>query len=145
MKVFNSKVHAIVRESILAGVVLILISGFCLVNSKEDGKALKKFTIVVDKTQHGVVLQGVEGTAWLNLEFYSPDEKAQLVNENGMASASDAPSSNDNLADFLFEITRTKDGFALKGLEGTAWDYLEFNFGENGRQAFNELGMTDLD
>ena len=124
--------------------VLILIPGFCLVNSKDDAKPLRKFKITVDKTERDVVLQGVEGTAWLNLEFYSNGEESQLVNETGMASLNDTPSADENLADFLFEITRTKNGFSLKGLEGTAWDYLEFSFGENGRQAFNKMGMTSL-
>jgi hypothetical protein len=144
MKIFNNKVHVILRESIFVGVVLVLISGFCLVNSEDDAKSLRKFKIIVDKTQHGVFMQGVEGTAWLNLEFYSGAAKPQLVNEMGMASLHDASSDDEKLADFLFEISRTKDGFALKGLEGTAWDYLEFSFGENGRQAFDEMGMTSL-
>jgi len=48
------------------------------------------------------------------------------------------------LADFLFTITKTKNIIILKCIEGTAWTDFRFSLSKNGKQAFNQFGMTKL-
>ena len=51
---------------------------------------------------------------------------------------------DENLADFLFTMTKTKNGIELKGTEGTAWTELKFSLAENKKQVINQLGITSL-
>ena len=49
-----------------------------------------------------------------------------------------------NLADYLFTLTKTKDGIILKGIEGTAWGELTLPLTENKKQEINQNGVKDL-
>ena len=54
-----------------------------------------------------------------------------------------ATNEDPNLANYLFTITKTKDGITLTGIEGTAWKELSFSLQKNGRQSIDQFGMTD--
>lgn len=140
MKIVDRKLWATTKSFMLL-VVLLVFTGCSGINSKADAKNLDGFKILIEKTDEGIALKGMEGTAWTNLEFSSNPDKAQLVNERGMASVKDAANSSDNLADFLIETSRTPEGVSLKGLEGTAWTNLSFTIAEGGRQMVSETGM----
>jgi hypothetical protein len=47
------------------------------------------------------------------------------------------------LADFLFTVTKTKDGIALQGIEGTAWKELRFPLQNNRKLSIDQFGMND--
>ena len=107
---------------------------------------LKDFKLVVEKTESGVKMQGIKGTAWIDLSFTINNDRPQGIDEYGMTDLDNVSSNKgSNLADFLFTITRTDKGIELKGIEGTAWTDLSFSLAENGKQAIDQKGMTKLD
>ncbi len=69
----------------------------------------------------------------------------QAIDQYGMPELGKASSGNNSkLADFLFTIAKTEQGFVLKGIDGTAWTDLSFSLVENGKQAIDQFGMTEL-
>jgi hypothetical protein len=106
---------------------------------------LKDFVIVVEKTKNGIKMKSIKGSAWVDLTFSIINDRSQAIDEYGMAKLEDVSSDKDPLlADFLFTITKTENGIVLKGMEGTAWTNLSFSLSENGKQAINQFGMTNL-
>ena len=106
---------------------------------------LKDFKIIIEHTEDGIKMQGVEGSAWIDLSFDLNNDRIQAVDEYGAIILEEASSVKDkNLADFLFTVTRTEDGLKLKGIEGTAWTDLSFSLGKNHKQAIDQNGMTSL-
>lgn len=106
---------------------------------------LKDFKIVVEKTDNGIKMQSVEGSAWIDLSFSINNDRPQAIDEYGMTELNKISSKKDtNLADFLFTITKTENRIILKGIEGTAWTDLSFSLVENRKQAIDQFGMTKL-
>ncbi len=107
---------------------------------------LKDFKIVVEKTDIGIKLKSIEGSAWKDLSFSIKTDRPQAIDEYGMTKLHKVSSYKDsNLADFLFTITKTESGIVLKGIEGTAWINLSFSLTNNQKQAFDKFGMIELD
>ena len=116
-----------------------------LVAQEKKSDDLKNFKVVVEKTDNGIKMQSVEGSAWIDLSFSINNDKPQAIDEYGMTELNKISSEKDsNLADFLFTITKTENGIVLKGIEGTAWTDLSFSLLENGKQAIDQFGMTKL-
>jgi len=112
---------------------------------KKNTNDLKNFKVVVEKTDKGIKLQSIEGSAWIDLSFSINNDRPQAIDEYGMTELNKISSDKDsNLADFLFTITKTENRIILKGIEGTAWTDLSFSLLENGKQAINQFGMTIL-
>ncbi len=104
---------------------------------------LKEFKITIEKTDHGLKMQSDMGSAWVDLSFNLSENKLQAIDENGMTQLGELPTrKNLKFADYLFTITKTKEGITLNGIEGTAWKELSFSLQENGRQAIDQYGMT---
>ncbi len=104
---------------------------------------LKEFKITIEKTDHGLKMQSDKGSAWVDLSFNLSENKLQAIDENGMTHLGELPTRrNLKFADYLFTITKTKEGITLNGIEGTAWKELSFSLQENGRQAIDQYGMT---
>lgn len=104
---------------------------------------LKEFKITIEKTENGLKMQSDKGSAWVDLSFNLPNDKSQAIDENGMTQLGELPTKRDlKFADYLFTITKTKEGITLNGIEGTAWKELSFSLQENGRQAIDQFGMT---
>ena len=104
---------------------------------------LKEFKITIEKTDHGLNMQSDKGSAWVDLSFNLSENKLQAIDENGMTQLGELPTRrNLKFADYLFTITKTKEGITLNGIEGTAWKELSFSLQENGRQAIDQYGMT---
>ncbi len=104
---------------------------------------LKEFKITIEKTDHGLKMQSDMGSAWVDLSFNLSENKLQAIDENGMTQLGELPTrKNLKFADYLFTITKTKEGITLNGIEGTAWKELSFSLQENGKQAIDQYGMT---
>lgn len=105
---------------------------------------LKEFQITIERTEDGLKMLSSKGSAWINLSFSLVNNKPQAIDEYGMTKLGDVSSNKDpELADYLFTITKTKDGILLKGIEGTAWKELSFSLRQNDKQVINQFGMTD--
>jgi hypothetical protein len=105
---------------------------------------LKEFKITIEKTDTGLKMQSHKGSAWIDLSFSLANYKPQAIDEYGMTQLGKvSPKKDPKLADYLFTITKTKDGITLTGIEGTAWKELSFSLKKNGRQAIDQFGMTD--
>lgn len=117
-----------------------------LIAQEEHENDLKNFKVVLEKTDEGVRLKGIEGVAWIDLSFNLSDKQSQAVDESGMTNFNEnSPLADPNLANFLFTVTKTESGIVLKGIEGTAWTELSFSLEKNSKQAINQFGMTDLE
>lgn len=126
--------------------VLVLTTGTELLAQEKQAPDLKDFKIVVEKTENGISMESLEGSAWINLSFSVNNDQPQAIDEYGMTQLDNVSSKKDpGLADFLFTITKTESGIVLQGIEGTAWTHLSFSLAENGKQAIDQLGMTKMD
>ena len=125
--------------------LFILTASSELVAQEKKSDDLKNFKVVVEKTDNGIKMQSLEGSAWIDLSFSINNDRPQAIDEYGMAELNKISSDKDsNLADFLFTITKTENGIVLKGIEGTAWTELKFSLADNKKQAINQYGMTSL-
>lgn len=117
-------------------------------SSKDDQKVsddLKSFKVILEKTDKGIKMQSVEGSAWINLSFTLKNDQPQAVDEYGMANIEDNYSVKDSLlADYLFTVTKTEKEIILEGMKGTTWSNLSFTLAQNQQQAIDQNGMTNL-
>lgn len=106
-----------------------------------------KFTIVVEASRTEVILHCPSGCAWERLSYTLNDRtRNQAIDEFGTTKLGEVNLFKDEkLANFLFTIEPTSNGFSLKGLEGTAWTDLNFSVGLNQKRAFNQFGTTELE
>ncbi len=133
----------LIMNSLIA--VFVLTASSELIAQEKKSNDLKNFKVVVEKTDNGIKMQSIEGSAWIDLSFSINNDRPQAIDEYGMTELNKISSEKDsNLADFLFTITKTENGFILKGIEGTAWTDLSFSLLENGKQAIDQFGMTKL-
>jgi len=133
----------LITNSLIAVFVLTVSSE--LIAQEKKSNDLKNFKVVVEKTDNGIKMQSVEGSAWIDLSFSINNDRPQAIDEYGMTELNKISSEKDsNLADFLFTITKTENGIVLKGIKGTAWTDLSFSLLENGKQAIDQFGMTKL-
>lgn len=111
----------------------------------QSSAGLSEFKISIERTDNGLKLHSFNGTAWINLSFRLANGQPQLIDEYGMTEAGNTSAHKDPaLADFLFTITKTKNGMILTGMEGTAWKELSCSLPKNGRVVITQLGMTQL-
>ncbi len=116
-----------------------------LKKTEQKSSELKDFKVIVEKTDNGIKMESVKGSAWIDLSFSLNNYRPQAVDEYGMTDLKKVSKNKDkNLADFLFTIIKTENGIELKGIEGTAWTELKFSLDENKKQAINQFGMTSL-
>lgn len=116
-----------------------------LIAQDKKSSILKDFKVIVEKTENGIKMQSIQGCAWIDLSFSLNNDGLQAVDEYGMTKLGKVSSDKDsNLSDFLFTIKKTENGIVLKGIEGTAWTTLSFSLAENGKQAIDQFGMTNL-
>jgi hypothetical protein len=129
-------------KSILAS--LFFVFSFGLMAQEKGTADLKGFKITIEKTDDGIKMQSWDGSAWIDLSFSLSNNKPQAIDEFGMTSLGKESTHKDsNLADYLFTITKTKDGIVLTGLEGTAWKELSFPLSKNCKSTIDQFGMTE--
>ena len=133
----------LITNTLIAAFVLTASSELIAQEKKADD--LKSFKVVVEKTENGIKMQSIKGSAWVDLSFSINNDKPQAIDEYGMTELNKISSDKDsNLTNFLFTITKTENGIVLKGIEGTAWTDLSFSLLENRKQAIDQFGMTKL-
>ena len=133
----------LITNTLMAAFVLTASSELIAQEKKADD--LKSFKVVVEKTENGIKMQSIEGSAWVDLSFSINNDKPQAIDEYGMTELNKISSDKDsNLTNFLFTITKTENGIVLKGIEGTAWTDLSFSLLENRKQAIDQFGMSKL-
>ena len=133
----------LITNTLMAAFVLTASSELIAQEKKADD--LKSFKVVVEKTENGIKMQSIKGSAWVDLSFSINNDKPQAIDEYGMTELNKISSDKDsNLTNFLFTITKTENGIVLKGIEGTAWTDLSFSLLENRKQAIDQFGMTKL-
>lgn len=114
-----------------------------LIAEEKNSTDLKEFKITIEKTDNGLKMQSDKGSAWIDLSISLRNNKLQAIDEYGMTQLGKvATNKNPKLADYLFTITKTKDGVTLTGIEGTAWKELSFSLQKNRRQVIDQFGMT---
>lgn len=124
--------------------LFVITASSCLMAQEKKSTDLKDFKIVIEKTKNGIKMQSFKGSAWINLTFSINNNSTQAIDEYGMTTLDQISSEKDvNLADFLFTVSKTENGIALKGIEGTAWTDLSFSLSENGKQEINQFGMVN--
>ncbi len=130
--------------TLLTGVLFLTVTSE-IVAQEKNATDLKDFKIIVEKTDNGIKMKGIEGSAWIDLSFSINNYRPQTIDEYGMTKLEKIYKNKDeNLADFLFTIIKTESGIELKGIEGTAWTVIKFSLAENKKQAKNQLGTTSL-
>jgi hypothetical protein len=125
---------------------LIFLTGtFDAIAQENKTEKLKDFQIIIEKTDDGIKMQSVKGSAWIEVSFSLDKDLPQAVDEYGMAQLSNISKTKDqNIADYLFTIIKTDNGIELKGVEGTVWTELIFTLAKNKKQAIDQFGMTSL-
>ncbi|GGW24418.1 hypothetical protein GCM10007383_06090 [Arenibacter certesii] len=124
--------------------VFLLTASSKLIAQEKKSTDLKDFKVIVEKTENGIKMQSVKGSAWLDLSFSINNDRPQAIDEYGMTELDKISSDKDaNLADFLFTVSKTENGIVLKGIEGTAWTDLSFSLPENGKQEIDQYGMVN--
>lgn len=134
--------RSLLNKSLIAVILLTLSSE--IMAQEQSSSDLKNLKITIEKTDNGLKMHSSEGSAWINLSFNLVYDKPQAIDEYGMTQLDKVSSNKDSkLADYLFTITKTKDGISLSGIEGTAWKELSFTLSENGKQMIDQFGMTE--
>ena len=137
------KFKKLITNTLIA--IFILSASSELIAQEKKSDNLNSFKVVVEKTNNGIKMQSVEGSAWVDLSFSISNDRPQAIDEYGMTELNKISSDKDsNLADFLFTITKTENGIVLKGIKGTTWTDLSFSLLKNGKQAIDQFGMTKL-
>ena len=125
-------------------VVFLLTASSKLIAQEKKSTDLKDFKVIVEKTENGIKMQSLKGSAWLDLSFSINNDLPQAIDEYGMTELGKISSEKDtNLADFLFTVSKTGNGIVLKGIKGTAWMDLSFSLPENGKQEIDQYGMIN--
>ncbi|WP_426430115.1 hypothetical protein ACPX19_11325 [Winogradskyella sp. HB-48] len=126
-------------------VALLFLTGTAELIAQNKTAELKDFKLIIEKTDKGIKMKSEKGSAWIDLSFSLNNYRPQAVDEYGMTDLKKVSENKDeNLADFLFTITKTENGIELKGIEGTAWTELKFSLADNTQQAIDQFGMTSL-
>ena len=116
----------------VTAIILFILSAFSGF-AQEANTTVEDFEIKFEYHYNKVFLTASNGTNWLELQFnFFPNEDAKLIDNVGVSTYSDELF--DKLKGertFIFTLKRTKDGFALVGLKGTAWKDLSFSCDEN--------------
>ncbi|MFI2743563.1 hypothetical protein ACG2LH_12545 [Zhouia sp. PK063] len=131
--------------SIIIIMILLFLTATSELVAQEKTAELKDFKVIVEKTNDGIKMKSEKGSTWIDLSFTLNNDQPQAIDEYGMAELKNVSENKDkNLADFLFTITKTKNGIELKGIEGTAWNELKFSPAENKKLVIDQFGMTSL-
>jgi hypothetical protein len=138
----KSKFKRLLTTSLIA--LFLLTLSYELIAQEQSSTDLKEFKITIEKTDNGLKMQGLKGSAWVDLSFSLANDKPQAIDEYGMTQLDKVSSIKDSkLADYLITITKTKSGITLTGIEGTAWKELSFTLPKNGKQTIDQFGMTE--
>ena len=124
-------------------IAILFLTSSDIISQVKKSADLKDFKFIIEKTDNGVKMKSSAGCAWIDLTFSLDFYSAQAVDEYGMTKLDNVSEVVDNnLADFLFTITKTDKGFILNGIKGTAWTELTFSNSKNVKQMINQFGIS---
>jgi hypothetical protein len=138
----NQRIY-ILAILIIGAITLYVGSSFT--NQEKASTEASEFVISIKTNDNKIILECEKGCAWKELTYTLIDEKnrIQVVDEYGVGTLDNVSKNKDkSLADFLFNVERTKQGLKLKGIEGTAWVELSFSLAEKKFQRIDNLGMV---
>ncbi len=137
------------KSKVVLNLTVILICTFLMIScnrsaSSKQNASLKPFKIKIEKNEEEIKLQCLNGCRWKELTFTKNNYQPQAINEFGMVEPGKEKStdSGNNLASFLFTVTKTQDGIELVGKKGTAWKELQFGLPNFKTQLIDQMGMT---
>lgn len=134
----NSNTLGIAHNCLVAAFILATIVALPAQTDITAGE--KSFKIFIQTTPEAIHLQCEEGCAWKELNFSTHNDEPQTIDEYGMTDFNSADVAKDmTLTDFLFVLTKTKDGISLQGLEGVAWKALSFSLSDGQRKSIDSL------
>jgi hypothetical protein len=124
--------------------MFVMIFGSQTIVHGQSSADLQEFKITIELTDNGLQLHSDKGSAWIDLSFSIASGELRAIDEYGMTEPGKVSTIKDSkISDYLFTITRTKEGIVLNGLQGTAWKELSFSLHKNEKRSINQLGMTD--
>ncbi len=105
-------------------------------------KTPSKFLLLVEETVDGIKISGLKGCAFKTLSFTLADNDIQVIDQYGMSSLDRIkPEKDRKLANFLFKIKKTKEGYSFDRIEGSsAWVNVGFTFGGKRLQYIDDSG-----
>lgn len=138
----KSTFKSLLAKSIIVVSLLTLSSE--IMAQEQSSSDLKDFKMTIENTDNGLKMHSSQGSAWIDLSFSLNNYMPQAIDEYGMTQLDMvSPNIDSKLADYLFTITKTKNGIKLTGIEGTAWKELSFTLPKNGKQTIDQFGMTE--
>lgn len=133
------KLVTIKQNSILTLFTIIFIATSSFSNRNIDNG---KFLIEIERTDTGLKLLGIKGTAFKELSFSLRDNYKQIIDEFGMVLNENSKEIGDKtLADFEIVFVKNKNSYTLESKRGTAWTKLGFSFSENNKVILDEKGV----
>lgn len=114
-------------------------------SEKSSTSEIHPFQIETIKTKNEIKLTCISGCAWKTLEFTKNDFQPQLIDQYGMLKSIEehAEKKDDQLADFVFTISKSHRGILLEGKKGTAWKKLSFTANNYVPTVVTEKGMKE--
>lgn len=135
--------YHLTRTLVNLSLTFLLLTVSTVAFSQNQSKVLNQFKLRMEKTDKGIEIHSLEGSAWSNLSFSLSDNQQQAVDEYGMAELDKSTGNDPKLADFLFTISESKNRVILKGIQGTAWKELSFTLSRGQEQTIDQLGMIE--
>ncbi len=126
---------------IIGAITLYIGSSFT--NQEKESTESSNFVISIKTNDNKIILECEKGCAWKKLTYTLVEgDEMKVVDEYGVNLLNNVSENKDaSLADFLFNVEKTKQGLKLKGIKGTAWVELSFSLAENRFQRIDNLGM----
>lgn len=117
-----------------------------LIAQEKELSDLKDFKFLIERTEEGIKMQSIRGTAWIDLSFRLKNDKTQAIDEYGMLKLKRFTFfKGSKTLELLFTISKTEHNIILKGIKGTAWTELSFPLSKNEIQAIDQFGMAEED
>ncbi|HEU5291815.1 MAG TPA: hypothetical protein VFU05_14295 [Cyclobacteriaceae bacterium] len=124
---------------IFLSALLITTSSF----STKNPDGAKEFKIEFERFKGGLIMNGLEGTAFSKLFFALGNYVQRPIDEFGTTIAYVKTSSiDDSVADFEFTIEKVDEEYTLVGKKGTTWTKLIFKFSESNKVIVDQNGVT---
>ncbi len=125
----------------LLGIFIVLFISKSAFAQSDEMTKVTPFEISITIIDNELLLQGIEGTAWIDLSFLLENGSEQVINQSGMSSIKECNSQKEQEDSFCFVLKRTVNGIALTSNHGTSWRELSFSLGNYSSQKIDHHGM----
>ena len=118
-------------KRIFLSLVAVFCFGFYANAQTECEPRVSTFLLLFENTENGIKIKGGKGSAFEELSFPLAEDQTQEIDQFGLRNSNDRVRgvNNENLVSFRFTVQKTKEGFVLEGIEGTAWKRLNIRCG----------------